>query len=64
LNDVTRLLLNRLLEDQGLSGRDLLAGIANDIDHPQPEVVLDKGTQLLRELRDKDILLGTRPGGQ
>ena len=64
LNDVTRLLLNKLLEDPGLSGHELLAGIADDINHPQPSVVLEKGAQLLQELRDKDILLGTRPGRQ
>jgi hypothetical protein len=61
LNDVTRLLINLLLEDRGLTGRELLAEIANSINHPQPSVVIDKGEELLRELRDKDILLGSRP---
>jgi len=61
LNDVTRLLINLLLEDRGLTGRELLAEIVNSINHPQPSVVIDKGEELLRELRDKDILLGTRP---
>jgi hypothetical protein len=64
LNDVSRLLMNKLLEDKGLSGRELLISIAHDINHPTPSVVLDKGEQLLRELRHKDILLGTRPGNQ
>lgn len=60
LNDVTRLLLNLLLEDRGLTGRELLSQIADNIHHPQPEMVVEKGEQLLRELLGKDVVLGTR----
>jgi hypothetical protein len=62
LNDVSRLLLHKLLEDKGMTGHQLLTDIASDINHPQTSAVLDKGARLLRELLDKDILLGTRTG--
>ena len=64
LNDVSRLLLNLLLEEQDSTGHELLTEIADTINHQRPSVVLDGGAQLLRELRDKDIILGTRPGRQ
>jgi hypothetical protein len=61
LNDVSRLLLNLLQENRGLTGLDLLNEIASSINHPNPSVVIDNGKKLLRDLRSKDILLGTRP---
>ena len=61
LNDVSRLLLNLLQENRGLTGLELLREIASRINHPDPSVVIDNGKKLLQELRSKDILLGTRP---
>jgi hypothetical protein len=61
LNDVSRLLLNLLQENRGLTGLDLLNDIASSIKHPDPSVVIDNGEKLLQDLRSKDILLGTRP---
>ena len=61
LNDVSRLLLNLLQENRGLTGLDLLREIASIINHPDPSVVIDNGKKLLQDLRSKDILLGTQP---
>jgi len=61
LNDVSRLLLNLLQENRGLTGLELLTEIANSIKHPDPTVVIDNGEKLLQDLLSKDILLGTRP---
>lgn len=61
LNEVTRLLLNLLQENRGLTGLELLTEIAARIKHPNPSVVIDNGEKLLRDLRSKDIILGTRP---
>ena len=61
LNDVSRLLLNLLQENRGLTGLELLREIASRINHPDPSVVIDNGKKLLQDLRSKDILLGTRP---
>ncbi len=61
LNDVSRLLMNLLQENRGLTGLELLREIASIINHPDPSVVIDNGKKLLQDLRSKDILLGTRP---
>jgi hypothetical protein len=61
LNDVSRLLLNLLQENRGLTCLELLTEIASRINHPNPSVVIDNGKKLLQDLRNKDVLLGTRP---
>jgi len=62
MNDVTRLLLALLQEDLDLAGHELLSEIAKKIDHPAPTRVMESGERLLRDLHQKDILLGSRPG--
>jgi len=61
LNDVSRLLLNLLQENRGLTGLELLSEIASSINHPDSSVVIDSGEKLLQDLRSKDVILGTRP---
>jgi hypothetical protein len=61
LNDVSRLLLNLLQENRGLTGLELLSEIASSINHPDSSVVIDNGEKLLQDLRNKDVILGTRP---
>ena len=61
LNDVSRLLLNLLQENRGLTGLELLTEIASKINHPDPSVLIENGKKLLQNLSRKDILLGTRP---
>jgi hypothetical protein len=60
LNDVTRLLLQRLQESPGLTGAEQLLGVAQDIRHPDPEQVVAAGTEVMEDLRQRDVLLGTR----
>jgi hypothetical protein len=61
LNDVSGLLIRFLQEDRGLSGRLLLKEIATAIKHPKPELVLEGGKSLMADLRQRDVILGTRP---
>jgi len=60
LNDVSRLLLELLQEDQGVAGLELLENVARLIRHPEPGRVVKGGSELLEDLRKKDVLLGTR----
>jgi len=41
------------------TGRELLKIIANEMNHPDPDVVITGGLQAMQELRSRDILLGT-----
>jgi hypothetical protein len=60
LNDVSRLLLELMQENQAATGLELLTKVAATIGHPESERVITAGTKLLDELRKKDVLLGTR----
>jgi hypothetical protein len=60
LNDVSRLLVEYLLEDSGKTGRQLLERIADVIAHPDPARVVSTGAALLEDLRERDIILGAR----
>lgn len=60
LNDVTRLLLQQLLESPELSGAEQLRRVAKAISHPDPGRLTDAGAAVLEDLRRRDIVLGTR----
>ena len=61
LNDVSRHLLELLKEHPGATGLELLTQVAATIGHPEPERVIAAGADLLTDLKNKDVLLGTRP---
>lgn len=61
LNEISLLLLQKMKEEPDHSGLELLTTVAGIINHPKPAVVLDGGRALLKELKDKQIILGTRP---
>lgn len=61
LNEIALLLLQKMKEESGRSGLELLTEVAGIIKHPKPEVVIEGGNTLLNELRDKQVILGTLP---
>ena len=61
LNETSMLLVQKLKEETGKAGLDLLETVASAINHPRPEVVIEAGKALLNELNEKQIILGTRP---
>ena len=60
LNAITRLLLQIRVERPDASGADLLRLTAERAGHPHPERVREKGLELMRDLLERDILLGLR----
>lgn len=60
VNPVTARLF-QLLDDEerDLSGGQALEKIVQELHHPQPEVIIAGGMDTLRQLRAKDIILGT-----
>lgn len=60
-NAVTARLLE-LARRSRASGRRLLQRIARELRHPQPDAVVAQGAVILRGLRERDIILGTRRG--
>ena len=60
LNETTMLLVQCLKENTLMTGLEILQKVAAMIRHPQPRVVLETGTALLEELKEKQVVLGTR----
>ncbi len=59
LNPVSARLLERLAGDSGLSGRAQLLAIAEELQHPDPEVVIRGGQEILERMRRAGLVLGT-----
>jgi len=58
INPVSLRLLT-LLQSSAMSGEEALLQIADEIKHPQPEVVLAGGLEIMQSLRDSQVILGT-----
>ena len=60
VNLVTKRLLELISENNNESGEQLLTRIATEMSHPQPDVVVRGGSEILESLAQKDIIAGTR----
>ena len=59
LNPVTARLINLLQENETLSGRSAIEQITQEINHPNPDIVLKGGLDALQDLQRHGIILGT-----
>ena len=59
INIVTARLLELLGDDTLDSGRAALERIAHEMSHPTPDAVIDGGAEILRQLREREVVLGT-----
>ena len=64
MNPVTARLLEKIKGSVRESGRDMLESIAAEVQHPNPEVVVDTGLDIMERLRARDVLLGVRSLGK
>ena len=60
INAVTYRLLQLLKENPAWTGLDALQRIAEELRHPHPESVVAHGRALLEDLRQRNIIIGTR----
>ncbi|NKB38243.1 MAG: DUF2063 domain-containing protein [Gammaproteobacteria bacterium] len=60
LNPVSARLIEVLQNDTERSGEAILLDIAEQIQHPQPQVVVNGGRDILQGMQEKDIILGSR----
>jgi hypothetical protein len=58
LNTVSARLFE-ILQTENLTGLAALKQVAAELKHPEPEMVISKGIQILQEWRTKDIVVGT-----
>ena len=59
INPVTARLLQFINEDNTLTGREMLSRIAEELNHPNPDVVIQGGLQILHDLLTRGVILGT-----
>jgi hypothetical protein len=60
INAVTARLLELLQEQPELNGLQALQQIAQEMKHPNPEIVINGGKQTLEQLKSQGIILGVR----
>lgn len=60
LNPVSAKLLELIQNSDNKTGQVLLQSIAEEINHPNPEAVIQGGLQILTEMHEKQVILGTR----
>lgn len=60
LNEFSAVLLQRLKENHSQTGLELLTAMAAESGHPQPEALIEGGRMKMYELRDKQVITGTR----
>ena len=58
INPVSMRLLS-LLQATALSGKEVLMQIASEMKHPNPEVVLAGGLEIMQSLQQSEVILGT-----
>ena len=60
INAVTQRLLQLLKETPEYTGLEVLKAIAEELNHPDADSVIEAGKELLDELRQRNVILGTR----
>ena len=60
LNPITARLLDLMSESANRTGRQCLQLIAEELSHPDPDVVVSGGAEVLTTLTAKDVVLGAR----
>ena len=58
LNPVTAHLLQLILEEKQQTSRQMLTAIAEQLQHPNPDVVIQGGLQILHDLKTRNVILG------
>ena len=60
INAVTQRLIQVLKENPEWRGLDAVSQIARELQHPSPEGLYQAGRELLEQLRQRHVILGTR----
>ena len=58
LNPVSARLVECIQGNNNKTGLQLLEGIAQELNHPDPQIVINGGHEIMLDMHDKDILLG------
>ncbi len=59
-NLVTARLIQLIIDNHNNTGYALLEQIVTELDHPQPEVVMNGGLEILEDLKNRGVVLGVK----
>ena len=59
LNPVSAKLIEELMNNEDKNGREILISIAQQIQHPNTDTVINGGIEIMQDFKSKDIILGT-----
>jgi hypothetical protein len=60
INAASQQLIESIKQNPEATGLDIITAIAEAMNHPDPNAVIDGGKQLLYSLREKNVIIGTR----
>ena len=58
LNPITALLIQKIAEDNKLTTKQILENIAEQMNHPEPNVVIEGGYKIIQDLKNRNVILG------
>ncbi|MCK4865131.1 MAG: putative DNA-binding domain-containing protein [Gammaproteobacteria bacterium] len=58
LNPITALLIQKIAEDNKLTTKQILENIAKQMKHPEPNIVIEGGYEIIQDLKNRNVILG------
>lgn len=58
LNPITAMLIQLINEENGLTSQQILENIAEQMQHPDPSVVIEGGYQIIQDLKNRNVIIG------
>ena len=59
LNPVSAKLIENIQKNESKNGRELLIDIAKEINHPDENLIITTGLQIMQDMQQRQVLLGT-----
>lgn len=58
LNPITAMLIQLINDDKNLTTKQILENIAEQMQHPEPNIVIEGGLQIMQDLKNRNVILG------
>lgn len=58
LNPITAMLIQLINDDKNLTTKQILENIAEQMQHPEPNIVIEGGLQIMQNLKNRNVILG------
>lgn len=58
LNPITAMLIQLINDDKNLTTKQILENIAEQMQHPEPNIIIEGGLQIMQDLKNRNVILG------